>query len=111
MEFKDDKGVYLYLQGSCLQEVGKEDEAEKCYQETIALDKGIKTEVYVFPRCYHRLAELYVDRCNNTRKGNESKIAKAEECLKKAKSYSGYDFEQFLVWKIRKLEDDIAAMQ
>ena len=108
MEYKDDKGVYLYLRGSCLQETGRLDEAQKCYEEVIALDKGIKTEIYCLPRSHHRLAEVYVGRCNG--KKNDELITKAEEHLKKAKSYSSYDFEQFLTWKLRKLEDDIRAL-
>ena len=54
--------------------------------------------MYALPFAFCGLAEIAIV---------EKDCAKATAYLKKAKGYSGFEFETLLGWRLRKSEDDI----
>lgn len=92
-----------YLKGSCAAHMGDSDTAKEFYMKVITAEKQIKDdkqEIFTLPWCFAGMCELSI---------LDKDLDKAEAFLKKCKSYSGYDFENFLGVRIRKAEDDIRA--
>ena len=59
-------------------------------------------DMYALPFAYVGMAEI----------GVAEKNAKAGTAyIKKAKTYSNYEFEAFLSWRVRKCEDDIKNLK
>mmetsp|Transcript_15911 Transcript_15911/g.62167 ORF Transcript_15911/g.62167 Transcript_15911/m.62167 type:complete len:549 (+) Transcript_15911:159-1805(+) len=91
-----------YLRGSCAAHMGDSATAKEFYVKVIQAEKQIrddaKQESFTLPWCYAGLCELHL---------LDGDLDKAEALLKKCKSFSGYDFENFLGVRIRKAEDDI----
>lgn len=70
-------------------------------QEVINKEKDIVKSIlssYTLPWSYCGLSEIAI---------YQSDFQNAEVYLKKAKSFSGYEFESLLGWRLKKCEDDI----
>jgi len=98
----DDRACWCYLMGSCHGHAKRYEEAKAMYREAIALENKIKTETFVVPWSYCGIAEVFLV---------EKNWEKVELALKRADGYSGYDFESFLTWRIRKAQDDFAFLR
>lgn len=90
----------LYLVGSCNAQLKNIEQAKEAYTAVVTKTKTIKEqkkEIFVLPWSFTGLAEIHII---------EEDLEKAEAALKRAKSYSAFDFESFLTWRLRKAEDD-----
>eukprot|EP01113_Clastostelium_recurvatum_P012791 TRINITY_DN1666_c0_g1_i2.p2 TRINITY_DN1666_c0_g1~~TRINITY_DN1666_c0_g1_i2.p2 ORF type:complete len:267 (-),score=59.74 TRINITY_DN1666_c0_g1_i2:10-810(-) len=91
---EEDKGCLYRQKAQCLQSKGQHDEAIQLYNAAVATEKALQKEnIYVIPHSLVGLAEIYV-------KQGKKDLAKA--AIKKARTYSGYDWEQLNVMKLKK---------
>jgi len=98
----EDRACYSYILGSCLQNLNRPNDAKTAYSAVVKLEKKIKEETFTVPWSLTGLAEIAI---------GEGEVEAAEQYLKQAKSYSNYDFESVLAWRIRKNEDDCRAIK
>eukprot|EP01094_Clydonella_sp_ATCC50884_P019178 TRINITY_DN3692_c0_g1_i2.p1 TRINITY_DN3692_c0_g1~~TRINITY_DN3692_c0_g1_i2.p1 ORF type:complete len:591 (-),score=202.20 TRINITY_DN3692_c0_g1_i2:105-1877(-) len=102
MTLVDEKVCFHYLMGSCLAHQKKYDEAAENYLVVLEYEKRITDEVQTVPWSLCGLGEL---------RSIAKDPAEARLYLNRAKAYKNYDFESFLGWRVRKIEDDLARME
>jgi len=91
----EEKARLKWLKGAAFQKLDKLNEAKTFFQDAIALEKAVsgKDSNYVIPHSLCGLGEILLA---------EKQYDAAQRTLKKAKSYSTYDFSQLLGWRIKK---------
>jgi len=91
---EDDKGCINKLKANCYHSLGKLDQAKELYLSAIATEKNLtKENIYVVPQSLVGIAEIFI---------KEGKKDQAKNHLKRAKGFSGYDWEQITVMKLKK---------
>jgi len=85
---------------TCLFNLKRHDDAKVQFNHALKNEKKIQSETFCIPFCYYGLAEISL---------HEGNLDEADSHAKKADSFSGYDFDSFLSWKIKKVQEDIAA--
>jgi len=98
----EDRACYSYILGSCLQNLNRFNDAKTAYSAVVKLEKKVKEETFTIPWSLVGLAEISL---------GEGDVETAEQHLKHAKSFSNYDFESVLAWRIRKNEDDCRVIR
>jgi tetratricopeptide (TPR) repeat protein len=101
-ETVEEKAAVAYLRGSSLQKKKSFEDAKKSYEEALAVEKQIKSDLYSFivPHSLVGLGELAL---------NNGLLDEAEKHLKRAKSFSGYDFSQLTQWRIIRALDSLST--
>jgi len=96
----EEKARVFWLQGFCQHRLGRQPEAKKALQMVIEYEKAVigKDSLLVIPHSLCDLGEILIE---------EKQLDAAERTLKKAKSYTGYDFAQLLEWRITRNLDRI----
>ena len=93
------------LRGAALAHLKRYDEAKANYQAVLDREKEclarLDNDLYALPFIYCGLVEIAIA---------EKDGSAALGYLKKAKSFSGYEFESTLNWRIRKAEDDVRSL-
>lgn len=91
----DEKARLMWLKGAVLHKQEKLNEAKTLFQDVVAMEKSVKDKdsLMIIPHSLCGLGEILTA---------EKQWDAAERTLKKAKTYSNYDFAQLLHWRIKK---------
>lgn len=96
----DFEAIYYFLLASCHKGLREWDTAEKLFNQCISYEGKLKLETYTIPYSWVLLGEIAIET---------DRLDEASRCFTKVSSYSGYDWERLLNFRIfsdkQKLED------
>jgi len=92
------------LRGSAYSHMKMYKEAKQCFMEVINQEKDVARTgraMYALPFSYCGLLEIAIE---------QQDVVAGSGYVKKAKGFSGYEFETMLLWRLRKCEDDLRVL-
>eukprot|EP01102_Stenamoeba_stenopodia_P010621 TRINITY_DN3221_c0_g1_i1.p1 TRINITY_DN3221_c0_g1~~TRINITY_DN3221_c0_g1_i1.p1 ORF type:complete len:585 (-),score=132.01 TRINITY_DN3221_c0_g1_i1:117-1871(-) len=98
----DNRIAYCFLRGASYVKLKNYEIGKQMFNEGIALEKKVsKEESWLIPFIYCSLGEIYIE---------EQQYSEAVKTLKKAQSYTKYDFENWLQARVKRSLERIAKI-